>query len=179
MSVPYLRLYIKRIKTFSSTLTDYFRFSRTTAILQNYRIACAQQKSACVPAQSDHSLCWLDVFFIENNISIFFRIDLGVYHLKCRLYVFIFNFVILHACYRWWKALQSLCFLIYIVMPSLNKISYLILSSCNLINRGSKRSIPSIMLKGDQFHSSYEWICNQNPTHPWGGQQSSRHSVQI
>ena len=44
---------------FRQLLTDCFHFSRTTAILQNYKIACAQQKLACVPEQSDHSLSWL------------------------------------------------------------------------------------------------------------------------
>ena len=48
MSVPYLRLYIKHIKTFSSIFNRLFP----------YKIACAQQKSVCVPAQSDHSLSY-------------------------------------------------------------------------------------------------------------------------
>ena len=37
----------------------------------------------------------------------------------------------MYVCYRLSKALQSLCFLLYIVMPSLNKISYLILANEN------------------------------------------------
>ena len=36
--------------------------------------------------------------------------------------------IVFHACYRRSKALKSLCLLLYTVMPSLNKNSYLILS---------------------------------------------------
>ena len=42
------------------------------------------------------------------------------------MYVCHINPVIMNACYRRSKDLQSLCFLLYIVMLSLNKISYLI-----------------------------------------------------
>ena len=36
--------------------------------------------------------------------------------------------IVIHACYRRSKAFDSFCLLLYTVMPSLNKISYLILS---------------------------------------------------
>ena len=36
--------------------------------------------------------------------------------------------IVIHACYRRSKAFYSLCLMLYTVMPSLNKISYLILS---------------------------------------------------
>ena len=52
----------------------------------------------------------------------------------------------MYACYRRSKALQNLCFLLYIVMPSLNKISYLILTENDLLyNRASiKESLGEI-----------------------------------
>ena len=56
--------------------------------------------------------------------------EIGVHNLKCKLCLLNchINPVIMYACYRRPKALQSLhvCFLLFIVMPCLNKISYLI-----------------------------------------------------
>ena len=44
------------------------------------------------------------------------------------LIYFVMFKIVIHACYRRSKAFDSLCLLLYTVMPSLNKISYLILS---------------------------------------------------
>ena len=70
------------------------------------------------------------VMFIYLKLIFLPFSEVGVYNLKCKLYVFIvchINSVIMHVCYRRSKALQSLCFLLYIVMPSLKTFSYLIL----------------------------------------------------
>ena len=72
----------------------------------------------------------ITVFFFYLKIIVLPFSEIGLYNLKCKLYGFIvchINSVIMHVCYRQSKALQSLCFLLYIVMPSLYKISYLIL----------------------------------------------------
>ena len=62
--------------------------------------------------------------------------------------------IVIHACYRRSKAFDSLCLLLYTVMPSLNKISYLILSYLILFSFCSKFARFSKQLRDFRFSCS-------------------------
>ena len=69
-------------------------------------------------------ILFLDFFYFRSCCDF---VDVLILNANLNCIYFVMFKIVIHACYRRSKAFDSLCLLLYTVMPSLNKISYLIL----------------------------------------------------